>query len=80
MKMSLREMTFKGCQQKARMPMGIQGWQWTDILVFQVLEQLQFSVGALGENWSAEGLHDLLDGHILVRELVSGRTSSQESC
>jgi hypothetical protein len=43
-----------------------------------VLEQLQFSVCALGEHWSAEGLHNLLDGHILVRELVSGGTSSQE--
>jgi hypothetical protein len=37
----------------------------------QVLEQLQLSVGSLGKNWCAERLHDLLDGDILVGELVS---------
>jgi len=46
--------------------------------VFEVLQQLQFSVGALGEDWSAEGLHDLLDGHVLVGELVSSRAGSVE--
>lgn len=49
--------------------------RWTDILVFQVLQQLQFSVCALGEDWSTEGLHNLLNGHVLVRELISGRAS-----
>ena len=31
------------------------------ILVLYVLEELEFAIGALGEHWSAEGLHDLLD-------------------
>ena len=52
------------------------GREGTDILVFEVLQQLQLSVRALGEDWSAEGLHDLLDGHILVGELISGRAGS----
>ena len=33
-----------------------------DVLVLDVLEELEFSIGALGENRSGEGLHDLLDG------------------
>jgi hypothetical protein len=50
------------------------------ILVAEVLEQLQLSVGSLSEDRCAEGLHDLLDGDILVRELVAGRaTSIQQS-
>lgn len=36
----------------------------------QVLEKLQLAVRALGENRCAKGLHDLLDGDILVGELV----------
>lgn len=42
-----------------------------------MLQQLQFSVGALGQDRCAEGLHDLLDGDIIVGELVSGRAVSQ---
>lgn len=38
----------------------------------EVLEQLELSVGALGEDGGGEGLHDLLDSDILVRELVAG--------
>jgi len=34
-----------------------------DILVLDVLEELEFSIGALGENRSREWLHDLLDGN-----------------
>lgn len=40
-----------------------------------MLEQFQLAVCALGEHRRAEGLHDLLDGHGLVRELVFGRTA-----
>ena len=39
-----------------------------------MLEQLQFTVSSLGKHGSAEGLHDLLDGHGLVGELIFGRT------
>lgn len=42
----------------------------TDILVPQVLQQLQLPVRPLREHRGAEGLHDLLDGDILVGELV----------
>ena len=50
-------------------PGGLQSY----ILVPEMLEQLEFSVGSLGENGSAEGLHDLLDCHGLASELVLGR-------
>ena len=33
----------------------------TDVLVLYVLEELEFAVGALGEDGGGEGLHDLLD-------------------
>lgn len=46
----------------------------TNILVLQVLEQLQLSVGPFGKHRGAEGLHDLLDGDILAGELISGGT------
>lgn len=45
----------------------------------QVLEQLQFAVGALRQDRSAERLHDLLDRHRLAGELVLGRTASPMS-
>lgn len=45
----------------------------THIFVSQVLQQLEFSVCALGQDGRAEGLHDLLDGDILVRELIARR-------
>jgi hypothetical protein len=45
------------------------------ILMSQMLEELQFSVCALGEDGGAEGLHDLLDGHGLVGELIFGGTA-----
>jgi hypothetical protein len=37
----------------------------------EVFEELQLSVGSLRQDRRAEGLHDLLDSDILVRELVS---------
>ena len=42
----------------------------TNVFMPQVLEKLQLTVCTLGENRCAEGLHDLLDGDILVGELV----------
>lgn len=41
-----------------------------DILMFQVLEQLEFAVGSFRENGSAEGLHDLLDRDSLAGKLI----------
>lgn len=45
------------------------------ILVSEVLQELQLSVCALGQDRSAEGLHDLLDGHGLAGELILGRAA-----
>ena len=42
----------------------------TNVLVLYVLEELEFAVGALGEDGGGEGLHDLLDGDRGVGELV----------
>ena len=44
-----------------------------------VLEQFELSVGALGEHRGGEGLHDLLDGHRSVGELVICRANETES-
>ena len=43
------------------------------ILMSEVLEKFELTVSTLGEDGSAEGLHNLLDGDILVGELISGR-------
>jgi hypothetical protein len=40
--------------------------------MLEMLEELELSVCTLGQNWSAERLHDLLDGNILVGELIAG--------
>jgi hypothetical protein len=68
MKMSLRLMTYGGVSTE----IDIAGLGVANILVLQVLEKLQFSVCALRQDGGAEGLHDLLDGHGLVGELVLG--------
>lgn len=39
----------------------------------EMLEEFKLAVGSLGEDGSAKWLHDLLDGDILVGELISGR-------
>lgn len=44
----------------------------------KVLEQLELTICALGKDWSAEWLHDLLDGHSLAGELVLGRTKQSQ--
>lgn len=46
--------------------------QRNDILVSEVLEELELTVCALGQDGGAEGLHDLLDGDILVCQLIAG--------
>jgi len=43
-----------------------------DILVSKVLEELEFTVCALGQDGGTEGLHDLLDSDILVCQLIAG--------
>jgi hypothetical protein len=48
------------------------GLWYAYILVSEMLEQLQFAVCALRQDRSAEGLHDLLDGHGLAGELILG--------
>jgi hypothetical protein len=47
--------------------------------VLEVLQKLQFSVGSFGEDWGAEGLHDLLDGNVLVRQLVAGGAAREKA-
>lgn len=42
------------------------------ILVSKMLQKLQLAVCPLRQDRSAEGLHDLLDGHRLASELVLG--------
>lgn len=82
MKMSLREMTWGGIKlasgpmrggrraQCARPWVGNVGDSY--VFVLEMLEKLQFPVGPLGQDGRAERLHNLLDGYILVRELVAG--------
>ena len=49
----------------------------TNILVPQVLQQLQLPICSLGKHGSAKGLHDLLDGNILVGKLISRRAGGR---
>jgi hypothetical protein len=44
-----------------------------------MLEELELTVCALGEHRCAERLHDLLDGDILVGELIPGRAVARGS-
>jgi len=44
----------------------------TDILVSQMFQELELAVCPLGQDGRAKRLHDLLDGDILVGELISG--------
>ena len=44
------------------------------ILMSQVLEQFQLTVGSLGQNWRTERLHDLLYSNRLSGQLIFGRT------
>lgn len=51
----------------------------TYILVPDILEQLQLTVCAFRQHGGGEGLHDLLDSHRGVRQLVPG-TAHQAEC
>lgn len=44
--------------------------QQTYVLMAKMLQQLELTVGSLGEDWSTERLHDLLDCNGLSGELV----------
>lgn len=70
MKMSLREMI---CRiRKYQSPRETGGRVGAYVLMTEVLKQLQFAIGTFGQNRCTKRLHDLLDGNILVGELVSG--------
>lgn len=49
--------------------------QTDDIFMSEMLEKLQFTVSSLGEDRCAKGLHNLLDSHGLVCELVFRRAN-----
>lgn len=68
MKMSLRLMTCEGQYIYILLLQGMRMY----IFMPQVLEQLELSVGPLGQDGRAERLHDLLDGDGLVCQLVFG--------
>lgn len=72
MKMSLSEMT---CVDEVRNCIGAATRiaAWTNIFVLQVLQQLELSVCPLCQHRCAEGLHNLLDGDILVCKLIPRR-------
>jgi len=48
---------------------------YTDIFMSKMFEKLQFTVSSLGEDRRAKGLHNLLDRHGLVCELVLRRAN-----
>ena len=47
--------------------------------MLEMLEQFELSVCTLGQYWSAEGLHDILNSDILVGELIAGGAAEFES-
>lgn len=49
-----------------------------DILMSDMLEQLEFSIGSLCQDWSREWLHDLLHRYTLSCELIFCRTDEAE--
>jgi hypothetical protein len=75
MKMSLKLII---CGGSARIPR--RTGEISYVLVSEMLEELQFSVCALGEDGSAKGLHDLLDGNGLAGELILCRAAIHISC
>jgi len=50
-----------------------------DVFMLKVLEQLELTVCTFGEHRCTERLHDLLDGDILVGELIPSRANETES-
>ena len=48
----------------------------TNVLVLDMLEKFELAVSAFGKDGSAKGLHNLLDSHGLVCELVLRRAGA----
>ena len=69
MKMSLKLMTC-GCSADFRIVLSL---ALSYIFMLEMLQKLQLSVCSLGQDWRAEGLHDLLDRHRLSGELILRR-------
>jgi hypothetical protein len=69
MKMSLSEMT---CRESALYSVAAVAGPKTHILMLQVLQELQFAVCSLGQDWRAERLHNLLHSDALVGEVIFG--------
>lgn len=72
----------KGRREKSEM--AVRGWHElcvddTDVFVTNVFEQLELSVGTLGENGSGKRFHDLLDGNRGACELVVCGADQTES-
>lgn len=59
--------------------MALRAVNWTDILVLEMLQELQFSVSPFAENGGAEGLHDLLYRHGCPCKLILGRAVAGDS-
>jgi hypothetical protein len=68
MNMSLRLITW---EKSAKSPALISSTT-THIFVPKMLEEFQLAVGSFGEDRGGKGLHDLLDRHRLLGELVFG--------
>lgn len=73
MKMSLREMICTSVRRGLQVTVMARR---THVLVLEMLEQLELAVSSLCEHRGAERLHNLLDGDMLVGELISGRTAA----
>lgn len=70
--MSLREITL---HDQLEGPQSLSKKVEAYVLVPQMLQQLQFPVGSLRQHWSAERLHNLLDGDRLGSQLIPSRAS-----
>ena len=69
--MSLSEITWRGISNQNKPRSG----RRTYIFMLKVLQQLQFSVCPLRQDWSAEGLHNLLHCNILSGKLIFCRAA-----
>jgi hypothetical protein len=68
-KMSLKLMTC-GCSAELWIVLSL---ALSYVFMLEMLQQLQLSVCSLGQDWRAEGLHDLLYRHRLSSELILRR-------
>jgi hypothetical protein len=48
---------------------------WTHVLMTEMLEELQLSIGSFGQDRGREWLHDFLDGNGLLGQLIFGGAS-----